>query len=417
MKSIIHIFLIGMLVASHVNAQINIKIKPETISGIPVAIVPFAGSEKLPQQLHDIVANDLRLSGKFDPIAKERFLAFPSREEEVQYKDWRLLGAELLAIGNVAQQGENYIVTFLLYSVSGKRRIGGYRYSVDQNGLREVAHKISDYIYEKRIGKKGVYTSKIAFVKREGKNSALQVADWDGYGAQTVVSSKEPIMSPDWSADGSQIAFVTFDKGRSMIKTVTLATGEIETLVKSGKGLNSAPAWSPDGRSLAFASSRTGNSEIFIMDMASKKLRKLTNHWNIDTEPAWSQDGQSILFTSGRSGRANVYEINVYGGAPVRLTFSGDENGDAKVSPDGQNLTVVMDGGTTIMTRRGQLIRTLYDSGYDESPSFSGNGDMVLFGIKQGYNGKLMVSSVDGRAQQALDLLSGDVRDSAWSSN
>lgn len=398
------------------NAQVTISITGEQQRGTPIAIVPFAGSQTLPYQIHQIIANDLRLSGKFEPIAQERFLSLPSRDETVQFKDWRTIGAELLVIGEVAAVDVNsYQVTFLLYDVSLQQRIGAYRYVVGVNAIRTVAHQMSNYIYKKRTGKEGVYTSKIAFIKREGKKSLLQVADWDGYGAQTIVTSNEPLLSPDWSVDGSQISFVVLEKGRAKIKSIVLETGVMTTIVDSSRGLNSAPAWSPDGKSLAFSSSRSGNAEIYVMDMKTKVARKITNHWGIDTNPSWSADGRSLLFTSGRSGKANIYEVSASGGEVRRITFSGKENGDVDMSSNGDSIVVVRDGGTAILNRSGDLVRTLYDSGFDESPSFSANGDMVLFVVKQGYNSKLIVSSVDGRAKQALDSISGDVQDSVWS--
>jgi len=400
MKKINLIVLFLLLMVPQISvAQIDIDITSSGTAGVPIAIVPFQGVEKLPQAIHQIIANDLRMSGKFDPINQSKFLALPSRDEEVQYKDWRIIGAELLAIGNVVPQGNGHLVTFLLYDVAQQKRVGGYRYSVEGSQLRYMSHQISNYIYEKRTGKKGSYTSKIAFVKREGRQSSLRIADWDGYGAETLVSSQEPIMSPDWSPDGAKLAYVTFNKGKSVIKSVSIATRKVETLISSRSGQNSAPAWSPDGKSLAFSSSRSGNAEIYIQDVLSRQTKKLTNHWGIDTEPAWADNGQTILFTSSRSGKANVFQTGTFGGGVSRLTFAGDENGDTKASPDGASIAVVQDGGTTLLTRSGQLIRTLYESGYDESPS------------------KLMVSSVDGRAIQALDSISGDVRDSTWSSN
>jgi len=400
------------------NAQVDIRIVGSETKAIPVAIVPFAGSQNLPFQMHEIIANDLQMSGKFDPVSADRFLALPSREEEVQFKDWRTLGVDLLAIGEVTSLGgQNFQVTFLLFDVAQQTRVGGYRYNITSNSVRNVSHQISDYIYEKRTGKQGVFTSKIAFIKRQGKQSLLQVADWDGYGAQTVVTSSDPILSPDWSADGSKLAFATIRNGRSQIKTIDLATGGINTLVSSSRGFNSAPAWSPDGQKLAFVSSRSGNSEVYVLDLSTNNSRKITNHWGIDTEPTWTADGGSVIFTSGRSGKANIYQVSASGGEARRLTFTGDENGDADASPDGQTVVAVRDGGIAVLNRGGELIRTLYASGYDESPRFSANGDMVLFGIKQGYNGSLVVSSADGRAKQTLNALSGNVQDAVWSPN
>ena len=411
---LLFVFLITVF-NGYVNA-VEIDIEGKQTKAVSVAIVPFAGSQSLPFAIHEIVANDLRMSGKFEPIDSNRFLALPSRQEEVQYRDWLTIGADLLAIGQVSPlNGENFQVTVFLFDVAQRKNIGGYRYNMSSNGVRKVAHQISDYIYEKRTAKQGVFTSKIAFIKRVGKQSQLQVADWDGHGVQTVVSSNEPIFSPEWSTDGSKIAFATIQNGRSQIKMIDLASGGISTLVNSSRGFNSAPAWSPDGQKLAFASSRSGDSEIYILDLATKATRKLTNHWGIDTEPTWTSNGSSVMFTSGRSGKANIYEVSAQGGEARRLTFTGKENGDADVSPDGETIAVVRDGGIALLERGGQLVRTLFASGFDESPSFSGNGDMVLFGIKQGYNGNLVVSSADGRAKQTLSVLSGDVRDAAWS--
>lgn len=418
MKNVISIFLvIIVLFGSLANAQgVNIEIQGTQKKAITVAIVPFANSQAVPFSIHEIVANDLYLSGKFEPIAVNRFLSQPSREEDVQYRDWLTVGADLLAIGSIVPvDGQNFQVTVLLFDVAQRRRIGGYRYSMSRTGVRNVAHQISDYIYEKRTGRTGVFTSKIAFIKKSGQQSLLQVADWDGHGVQTVVTSSEPILSPEWSPDGTKIAFATIQKGRSQIKMIDLASGGISTVVSSSKGFNSAPAWSPNGRQLAFASSRSGNSDIYILDLATKTTRKLTKHWAIDTEPAWTANGNSVIFTSGRSGKANIYEVSAQGGEARRVTFTGKENGDADVSPDNQTVAVVRDGGIALVERGGQLVRTLYASGFDESPSFSSNGDMVLFGIKQGYNGSLVVSSADGRAKQTLNILSGDVRDAVWS--
>jgi len=402
MKKIYYIALSFLFMFQEAVAQIEIDIKSTVSAGVPIAVVPFAGAELLPQEIHKIIINDLRISGKFDPIDQSMFLSLPSREEQVQYKDWRVLGAELLAIGEVVPNGEENLITFLLYDVAQQRRVGGYRYSVKSGQLREMSHRISDYIFEKRTGIKGSFTSKIAFIKRVGYQSELQVADWDGYGAKTVVSSSEPIMSPAWAPDSKSIAFVTFNKGRSIIKEVMLESGAVKTLVSSSRGINSAPAWSPSGDKLAYSSSRSGNADIYILDKLSKLSKKITSHWGIDTEPTWSSDGASLLFTSGRSGKPNVYQVSAFGGDVQRVTYTGEESGDASVSPNGSTMVAVQDGGVTVLTKTGQLVRTLHSSGYDESPSFSA---------------KLMVSSVDGRAIQALDLLTGDVRDSAWSKN
>lgn len=415
MKRFIAIVVIALL-SSASQAQVEIDINTGQTRGIAIAVVPFATTAQLPHQIHEVITNDLRASGKFDPIDQNRFLSFPSREEDVRFKDWEIAGAEALVIGDIQPlQTGNFQVTFLFYDMATKRRVGGFRYTANTEQLREVAHEISDYIYKELTGKLGAFSAKIAFVRKAGKQSQLQVSDWDGYGARTIVTTSQPILSPAWSPNGREIAFVTYQGGNSVIKIIDLSTGATRTAVSSRKGFNSAPAWSPDGNRLAFASSRTGNSEIYVQNLITGSVQKLTNHWNIDTEPTWSADGSRILFSSGRSGKPNIYEMSAQGGSAQRISFEGKENSGAVYSPTDRNVVLVSDGKVTVMDRTKNRLLTLSNSSLDESPGFSPNGDMVLYATKQGYNGRLVVSSVDGRATQTLNFLSGDVRDPSWS--
>jgi len=397
-------------------AQVTIEIDGGQERGVAIAIVPFATQGSVPQKFHQIVKNDLGASGKFDPIDPSRFLSLPTRDEDVQYKDWRLIGAEILVIGEaIAQAGDRYNVIYSIYDVAKQKQIGTARYSANSSQLRDLAHLISDKIYAEVTGKQGAFRTKIAFVKKTANGSALQVADWDGYGAYSVVNSSQPILSPAWSPNGQNIAFVTYAGGSSVIKAVNLSSGKVTTVASSSRGFNSAPAWSPNGSNIAYTSSRTGNPEIYIRSVGGGSARKLTNHWGIDTEPTWSPDGGSVIFSSSRSGKPNLYEVNVAGGSPRRITFEGKENTEGAYSPNGKQIVYVAEGGVvSIMNRANGRIKSLSSRNLDESPSFSPNGDMVLYATKLGYNGKLVVSSADGRASQTLNFLSGDVREPAW---
>lgn len=402
---------------STAHAQVTIEIDGGQERGVAIAVVPFATQGDIPQKFHEIVKNDLGASGKFDPIDSSRFLSLPTRDEDVQYKDWRLIGAEILVIGEaIAQSGDRYNVVYTIYDVAKQNRIGTARYSANSSQLRDLAHLISDEIYANVTGKKGAFRTQIAFVKKTPNGASLQVADWDGYGAYSVVNSSQPILSLAWSPDGENIAFATYAGSSSVIKAVNLDSGEITNIASSSRGFNSAPAWSLDGSRIAYTSSRTGNPEIYIRNVNTKNARKLTNHWGIDTEPAWSPDGNSIIFSSNRSGKPNLYEVNVAGGTPRRITFEGKENTEGSYSFDSKQLVYVAEGGVvSIMDRANGRIKALSSRNLDESPSFSPNGDMVLYATKLGYNGKLVVSSADGRASQTLNFLSGDVREPAWS--
>jgi len=207
-----------------------------------------------------------------------------------------------------------------------------------------VAHHISDLIYEQLTGEKGAFNTQIAYITTTGTGAAksytLMVADSDGYNPQTILRSNQPLMSPAWSADGRQIAYVSFEKKTAEIYLQDVGSGS-RRKVASFQGINGAPAWSPDGQRLALTLSQDGNPEIYVMDLNSKALNRLTNSPAIDTEPVWSPDGRSIVFTSDRGGSPQLYRIAAAGGQPQRLTFDGKYNAGADFSPDGRKLAMV----------------------------------------------------------------------------
>jgi TolB protein len=189
--------------------------------------------------------------------------------------------------------------------------------------------------------------------------------------------------------------------------------------VAAHRGLNGAPAWSPDGRFLAVSMSKDGNPEIYVLDLVTKKERRLTRHWAIDTEPAWTPDGQSIIFTSDRGGGPQLYEIPARGGNAKRLTFEGGYNARASVSPDGKLVAMIHrhEGKyrVAVLDLDSGNLRVLTDGSLDESPSFAPNGSMIIYATNSGMRGVLAAVSVDGRVRQRLSVQEGDVREPAWS--
>ena len=202
----------------------------------------------------------------------------------------------------------------------------GQKFTADASKLRKVAHQISDIVYSKLIGKPGAFDTRISYVTVQGgvgnRKFLLQIADADGFDPKTILSSKEPILSPAWSPDGDMLAYVSFEKKRSIIYVQNIWSGE-RRMISKHPGLNSAPSWSPDGRSLALTLSKDGNPDIFIYTLNTRNLRRLTRHTAIDTEPSWSPDGRMIVFSSGRAGAPQVYQIPSAGGSAKRLTFDG----------------------------------------------------------------------------------------------
>ncbi|GHA11942.1 protein TolB [Arenicella chitinivorans] len=396
-----------------------------TVRGIPIAIVPFKviDGRELAHKIHEVVAFDLNASGKFEAIPSDRFPSLPSRFEEVSFKDWRFVNAEILVIGEVwVLDNDTYEVQFRMFDVAREREVGnGKRIrNLKPSDLRKAAHVVSDSVYEAFTNSTGAYQSRIAYVDRteveyQRFQYRLMVADWDGYGAVEVYKSWQPLLSPSWSPDGSKLAFVSYADRGPIVQMIELATGKAQTIADF-KGVNAAPAWSPDGSKIAYSTSRHGSPDIYVYDIASGQHERATTHWGIDTEPAWSPRGDSLLFTSNRGRKPQIYSYSLNDQSVSRMTFEGDENANASFDPQGRNLTMVHEGGQIVVMREEDGRMTwLTNSKYDESPSFSPNGDMVLYKTEQGYEPALVVASSDGRVRTRLDLVSGDVREPAWS--
>lgn len=407
------------------NSNIVIEVTEGVDSGIPIAIVPFAfkGLGVNVDQPAEVVSSNLNLSGRFDVIAQNTYLNQPSDLESVSFKDWRLIKAEYMVIGQIIDRGNNqFEVQYRLLDVFKEQQLLGRKYIVPANLVRKVAHQISDQVYEELIGKPGAFDTKLAYVVVQGqppnRKYLLQVSDSDGYNPQTALTSVEPILSPTWSPDGAKLAYVSFEARRSMVIVQDITNGSRQRIAEF-KGINSAPAWSPDGNRLALTLSKDGNTEIYVYNMASKQLQRITNHSAVDTEPAWTPDGRSLVFSSGRSGNPQIYTVSANGGTPQRLTFNGRYNAGAEVSPDGNYIVLITDQGNGyqvgLYSMQDRTVRVITDSRADESPSFSPNGDMIIYSTKRGGRNVMAAVSVDGQVQQTIETRGGSVREPAWS--
>lgn len=413
--------LLGVL-AGQAQAALTIEITGGATLQIPVAIAPFAGEEAYPDRLSKIVMDDLARSGLFKLIDTAGMTA-PRMPADVRVADWKAKGATALAMANVVPQAGGRIeVQFRLIDtvrpdVAQVVQLAGYSLPTNSAQLRLTAHQIADIIFEKLTGNPGAFASRIAYITRRGGTHELQVADSDGFNAQTVFSSREPIVSPAWSPDGAKLAYVAFDQKKPIIYVQTLATGKRQTIANF-KGNNSAPAWSPDGRQLAIVLSRDSTAQIYTVNADGSGLKRLTQTTSIDTEPSWSPDGKYLLFTSDRGGSPQIYRMPAYGGEPVRLTFEGSYNVSPRYSPDGKSFVFIQRESGKFRVAVQDIIsgqvQVLTDSALDESPSWAPNGKMILYATDLLGRGVLAAVSSDGRVKQRISTQAGDVREPAW---
>lgn len=416
--------LLQVLFIQLAHAELLIELVGGRTDAVPIAVVPFQMTgNPTSDSIDKIVSADLHRSGQFRPLPVEDMLSRPSRASEVNYRDFRVLGTDYLVVGHVEQMVDGtYKVSYELHDVPRGVKLLSETYQPSPAQMRDVAHAISDRIYEQLTGVPGAFSTRVVYVTHS-RNATwpyqLQYADADGARVQTILKSREPIMSPSWSPDGKKIAYVSFEgDGLPGIYIHELATMQRKK-VSSFSGINGAPDWSPNGQKLALTLSRDGNPEIYVMDIASGKVERKTTHYAIDTEPRWLPDGQSLVFTSNRGGGPQVYKLDLRDNSVRRVSFEGDYNARPAVTPDGRFLTYVHRRGGKFHIAVQDLKRGTFDvvtqTDMDESPSVAPNGSMIIYATQYGGAGVLEAVSIDGRIKVHLPSKEGEVREPAWS--
>ncbi|WP_062150643.1 Tol-Pal system beta propeller repeat protein TolB [Beggiatoa leptomitoformis] len=421
MRNLLLTLCLGMLAWTQVvRADLVIDVVGGRQGGQPIAIVPFGVQGSVPIDIASIITNDLQRTGKFDPLAAAGMPQQPIELSQVNLPSWQATGTPHLVIGRVSGSATGgYTIEFQLVDIFKGGQMVGLSYNATSSTLRQVAHKISDVIYQTLLGERGIFSTRIAYVTvRRGINTSqykLYVADADGANPQMMLDSNEPVFSPAWSPDGQRIAYVSLEGKQAGVYIQEVSSGR-RSRVAAFKGINSAPSWSPDGTRLAMTLSRDGNPEIYVFNLSSRSFTRMTNDPAIDTEPEWTPDGSALIFTSDRTGGPQIYRMSAGGGGAQRLTFSGNYNARPRVSPDGTKLLTLHNGGhgyqIAVMDLTGGQMTVLSDSSLDESPSFAPNGSMVIYGTGR----QLAAVSIDGRVHQRLAVQAGDeVREPAWS--
>lgn len=413
-------FLFALLFApAALRAALTIEIVGGGANQIPIAIAPFRAEEGLAQKLTPVIAADLARSGVFRIVDAGGMVPVPYEPQQVDFPQWRARGAEAVVIGSVTLLPDGrYDIRFRLMDAVKQTQLAGFVYFASPAQLRLTAHKIADVIYEKMTGDAGVFATRITYVVRKGKRYELQVADADGYGAQTVLASNEPIISPTWAPDGTRLAYVSFERKKPVVYVQSLITGN-RRAVANFRGSNSSPAWAPDGRRLAVTLTKDGGSQIYLINAdGGGSPTRLTSSSAIDTEASFSPDGQWIIFTSDRGGGPQIYRMPASGGQPQRLTFEGNYNVSPHYGPDGKSFTFMQRNGNRfhigVQDFATRQVQILTDGGIDESPSFAPNSRMILYATKVGGRGILAAVSSDGRVKQRFTEDAGDVREPSW---
>ncbi len=410
-----------------VHAQLKIEITSGVTDPVPIAVVPFARAAPADGGLDvaGVVQHDLAGSGRFRTLTGARLpTATPTKADDVVAADWKSAGADYVVVGRLSavENGQVAVDFDLVNSLTGQRVVT-QRFIGTPSALRNAAHRVSDVVYEKILGIRGAFATRIAYVAVDGQPPAqsyqLVVADADGENQRLILQSRFPLMSPSWSPDGQWLTYVSFENKRSAVYVQLVRTGE-RRQVSARAGINGAPAWSPDGKKLALTlGGSNGNPDIYVLDLGTQTLTRITDDPAVDTEPAWTPDGRSLYFTSDRAGGPQIYRIGVNpGDRPKRITFSGNYNARPRLSPDGTQLAMVtLDSGNyriAVQDLASGAVRVLSHGHLDESPSFAPNGVMLIYAEREGSLGALATVSVDGLTGLRLKAQQGEVREPAW---
>ncbi len=399
-------------------AQLTIEIVGGGATAIPVAIVPFANEATYPLSITQIASNDLARSGLFKMIDAGGVSPRPVRAEDVRYADWTARGADAVVAGSMTPLPDGRVeVRFFLLDVVKQSLLAAFVYAVPPAQIRATAHRIADVIYEKLTGDKGVFSTRIAYVAKQGGRYDLMVAEADGFNPQSVVSSNEPLLSPVWSPDGTRLAYVSLENKKPVVYVQSLQSGARQ-VVANFRGSNSAPAWSADGSKLAVTLSKDGGSQLYLINADGSGVQRMINSPGIDTEANFAPDGRSILFTSDRGGSPQIYRLTLSSGAVERMTFEGSYNVSPRYLPDNKGFVYVRRDGNrfniAIQDFATRQVQVLTQGALDESPSVAPNGKLIIYASEVGGRGILAAVSSDGRVKQRLTAATSDVREPAW---
>ena len=411
--------LILLCISTNAPAELKIEITEGVVGGVPIAILAFTGEpQDVPRNYSQIIASDLAYSGLFHILDVQNFSELDYPNDTIDYGVWLTNGAEKIVSGIV--EDETLIVR--LDDTVKESKSKEWKFNLEDNIIKTVAHYASDLIYEELTGVPGIFSTRLAFISSERlgpkeRRFHLNIADADGRNVSAIYSANATLMLPAWSPDYKRLAYVSYENNEPQIFIQVLSSGERSNLSKI-IGPANAPAWSGDNNQLSFVTSRDGNSDIYIYRFDTQKVVRVTRSLAIDTEPAWV-GSEALIFTSGRSGTPQLYQASLADGGITRLSFEGNYNADADVSSDKTKLAYISERGTGFSV----VIRDLSDDSelalsfgsLDERPRFAPNGNLLSYITTQHGKSALGLLTIDGALGKLIPLEANNIRGISWS--
>jgi len=426
---------------------VEIDITRGNLDPLPISVSPFFADEiskkkikknldieDLGLEISKVIENNLRKTGLFDALDNESFLQKPDIAHlKPRFEDWALIKSQVLITGKVTSKiinEKDYIrIEFKLWDVLGAKMVDGFSLTTVPTNWRRVGHKISDKVYERLTGESGYFDTRIIYVAEEGPKTQrvkkLAIMDQDGFNTKYLTLGNELVLTPRFNPTNQMVTYLSYFRNMPRVYLLNIETGKQE-VVGDFPGMTFAPRFSPDGKKIIMSLAKDGNSEIWVRNLETNIQEKLTDHPSIDTSPSYSPDGKYITFNSDRSGYQQIYVMRSDGSKVKRISFGKGIYGTPVWSPRGDLIafTKLHKGKFFIGVMRtdGSGERLLTENFYQEAPSWSPNGRIIIFYREtktddkgQGFSAKLWSIDLTGYNERLVKTET-DASDPSWSS-
>ncbi len=403
---------------------------------IPIAVPDLAAAspdaQRFGRDIARVVTNNLRGSGLFRPVDRQAFIQTPEAAAQTpRFQDWRVIGAQALVTGRVeAQPGNRIRVEFRLWDVLPEAQLQGTAYTAEAANWRQIAHVISDVIYERLLGERGYFDTRIVYVSETGprdrRTRRLAIMDQDSENHRFLTDGRFQALTPRFHPSARQIAFMSYANNQPRVFLFDLDSGRQEVL-GNFPGMTLSPRFSPDGRGVILSASRGGDTNIFIVDLGSRRERQITSGGSLDVSPCFSPDGTQIVFNSDRGGDQQLYVMDASGANVRRISFGRGRYATPVWSPRGDLIAFTRFGGgggfaIGVMRPDGSGERILSESFYVEGPTFAPNGRVIMFWREtpardargSGFSSRLVSIDITGFNERVMTTPT-DASDPAWS--